>query len=109
VSNVNRCGGCDATWTAAAACHCARCHRTFTGLTAFDAHRAAQYTEGPKRRVKVRGKYKMVARKIETRPAGMCYDPADSGLVLRDNGFYGAPPSEELNEYWTNRNKTGDL
>lgn len=30
---------CGAYWGGSKTCHCARCHRTFTGLTAFDAHR----------------------------------------------------------------------
>lgn len=38
------CGGCDATWTGTSICHCANCHRTFSGLGHFDAHRS-QYGE----------------------------------------------------------------
>lgn len=30
--------GCE--WTGRGACHCSACHQTFTGLTAFDKHRA---------------------------------------------------------------------
>ena len=33
------CGRCDARWTGQGTCHCAGCHRTFTGVTAFDTHR----------------------------------------------------------------------
>lgn len=33
------CPRCDATWTGLAVCHCGACHRTFSGLTLFDAHR----------------------------------------------------------------------
>lgn len=32
------CGGCEARWGGRRTCHCATCHRTFTGLTAFDHH-----------------------------------------------------------------------
>lgn len=31
--------GCGAQWGGMKTCHCGRCHRTFTGLTAFDHHR----------------------------------------------------------------------
>lgn len=34
------CNGCASTWTGLLACHCGACHRTFTGLAAFDAHRS---------------------------------------------------------------------
>lgn len=34
------CSGCDATWTALGAAHCAGCHQTFSGLTLFDRHRS---------------------------------------------------------------------
>jgi hypothetical protein len=34
-----RCGGCDTRWTGANVCHCAACHRTFTGVSGFDRHR----------------------------------------------------------------------
>lgn len=30
--------GCGARWGGLKTCHCVRCHRTFTGLTAFDQH-----------------------------------------------------------------------
>lgn len=35
----NRCGECPATWWGLAMAHCRACHRTFTGVTAFSAHR----------------------------------------------------------------------
>lgn len=42
------CSGCPATWTAPTACHCAAegCHRTFSGVALFDAHRAAEGKHG---------------------------------------------------------------
>jgi hypothetical protein len=38
------CGGCTATWTAPGAAHCSGCHRSFSGVGLFDAHRS-QYGE----------------------------------------------------------------
>lgn len=32
------CGGCDTEWTGLGKCHCAGCHRTFSGVTLFDLH-----------------------------------------------------------------------
>lgn len=40
------CGGCTETWTALGACHCATCHRTFSGLGLFDAHRSPRGEHG---------------------------------------------------------------
>ena len=36
-----RCIKCDAQWSGLNTAHCASCHTTFTGITAFDAHRKA--------------------------------------------------------------------
>lgn len=33
------CGGCDSRWTGLIAAHCARCHLSFTSVSAFDTHR----------------------------------------------------------------------
>ncbi len=40
-SPVGRCGGCATWWQGERTCHCAapECHRTFSGVVAFDAHR----------------------------------------------------------------------
>ena len=38
-TSTHTCGGCTVTWTALGACHCSGCHATFSGITAFDAHR----------------------------------------------------------------------
>jgi len=32
------CARCDTRWTGLSACHCGACHRTFSGLSAFDIH-----------------------------------------------------------------------
>lgn len=64
-------------------------------------HRAAQFTLSEPREVKTRkGVTEMRQRKVETRPAGQCYDPLKSGLVLNDRGHWGSPPTD----YWQNRN-----
>lgn len=44
----NTCGGCDATWTAPRAAHCAAmgCHRTFASVALFDSHRSARGAHG---------------------------------------------------------------
>lgn len=36
----NTCSGCTTTWSGLNICHCSACHRTFTILRWFDAHRA---------------------------------------------------------------------
>ena len=38
---------CGAAWTGASRCHCAACHLTFSGLTAFDRHRDAMACRPP--------------------------------------------------------------
>ena len=53
-------------------CHCARCHRTFTGLTLFDAHQDVDHA----------------------RPHAdviQCRDPASLGLAQSDRGTWGTP------------------
>lgn len=41
------CGGCVSRWTGLRAGHCAECHRTFSGITAFDAHRSYDHCKDP--------------------------------------------------------------
>jgi hypothetical protein len=41
------CNGCDHRWTGLSACHCAACHRTFTGIRAFDIHRTGGHCNDP--------------------------------------------------------------
>lgn len=45
-SEIASCSGCDATWTAAAAAHCAACHRTFSSVSLFDRHRSISGEHG---------------------------------------------------------------
>lgn len=40
MSGPNSCGKCPARWHGQAMCHCRSCHLTFSGVTAFDMHRA---------------------------------------------------------------------
>lgn len=42
------CSGCERTWTGPTFCHCAAkgCHRTFSGLGLFEAHRTAEGEHG---------------------------------------------------------------
>lgn len=35
------CGRCPATWTGQSRAHCSGCHRTFSSVGTFDAHRSA--------------------------------------------------------------------
>lgn len=73
------CGGCDAVWTAPGACHCAGCHRTFSGLGLFDRHRTG-YGEH-----------------------GRCHDPA----TLTDRS--GAPVGEFRNGMWRGPEMSDDV
>jgi hypothetical protein len=43
------CARCGAHWTGLTTCHCgaAQCHRTFTGIRAFDIHRASGQCHDP--------------------------------------------------------------
>jgi hypothetical protein len=71
---------CGTRWTGLNICHCAAtgCHRTFTGITAFDKHRG-----GTKRGEK----------------AGECSDPLNVGLVLNDRGQWANPGDERVRTY----------
>lgn len=40
------CNGCDNRWGGYNTSHCAACHQTFTGLTAFDKHRDGDHARG---------------------------------------------------------------
>lgn len=44
----HRCGGCQERWSGASVCHCAACHRTFTGVGPFDYHRAGNQCRDPR-------------------------------------------------------------
>jgi hypothetical protein len=41
------CAGCGGRWTGLGVCHCSGCHRTFTGISAFDQHRLGGHCENP--------------------------------------------------------------
>jgi hypothetical protein len=61
------CSGCDARWDGFNTAHCGTggCHRTFTGLKAFDAHRKGSHAKGTRH----------------------CVDPATVGLVDAGRGY----------------------
>lgn len=40
------CGGCSSRWNGLETSHCAACHRTFIGETAFNKHRAGSHARG---------------------------------------------------------------
>jgi hypothetical protein len=67
---------CGARWTGRGRAHCGACHRTFTGVTAFDSHRTAA-GEGEH---------------------GGCREPADVGLLGRQQVYgvlYGAAAADD--------------
>lgn len=42
----HHCNGCTTRWNGANTAHCAACHTTFTGITAFDRHRVGSHAAG---------------------------------------------------------------
>lgn len=42
---IHTCPRCPSTWAGLRTSHCAACHETFTGLAAFDKHRAGLHTK----------------------------------------------------------------
>jgi hypothetical protein len=41
----HHCNGCSSRWAGSVTSHCAGCHLTFTGLTAFDEHRTGSHQQ----------------------------------------------------------------
>jgi hypothetical protein len=74
------CTKCAAEWGGMNTCHCSGCHLTFTGLTAFDAHR----------------------RGGECRPA----DSVGLSLTKRAYPCYGYP-SDDTGAWWGDRSEGG--
>jgi hypothetical protein len=68
---------CGAKWTGTGRTHCAApgCHRLFSGLTAFDAHRKG----------------------------GECLLPGDAGLVKREDGVWAFPSDPDAPPWWEGR------
>jgi hypothetical protein len=56
-----QCSGCDNGWTGTSACHCCACHRTFTGITAFDIHRTGGECSDPTGIFTEKGEPRLVA------------------------------------------------
>lgn len=79
---------CGAKWSGAVIAHCSACHETFTTPAGFDLHRAAQVEKFNHREVIVKGKKKKTFSQRETRPAGACYPPEESGLVRGERGHW---------------------
>jgi len=75
------CSGCTSEWTGLGRAHCAAkgCHRTFSGVSAFDRHRDPNAGEH-----------------------GACLDPVSVGLVEREGGLWGAPAMtrEQIEKAW---------
>lgn len=69
------CAGCDSRWGGLGRAHGSCCHRTYSGITAFDAHRKG----------------------------GVCNLPGDVGLVRRDDGIWGYPADEDATPWWEGR------
>lgn len=63
--------GCGASWGGLNTAHCDACHRTFTGITAFDRHRDGSHSSGTRH----------------------CVNPATVGLVdaARNYACWGFP------------------
>lgn len=72
------CSGCPARWGGTNTAHCSGCHQTFTGVTAFDKHRAGGHAASTR----------------------TCVDPASVGLVRADRGYpcWGSPGGDS--EWW---------
>ncbi|MBO0676878.1 hypothetical protein JRC04_05335 [Mycolicibacterium sp. S2-37] len=64
---------CGAEWAGFNTGHCAACHQTFTGITAFDLHRTGSFSESGER----------IIDKGKTEPRGprRCLPPAEVGLT----------------------------
>jgi len=70
-------GTCGTWWTGANRSHCSNCHRTFSGLSAFDAHQRGWASGTP------------------------CPDPAERGLIAVPKKFgelWSWPPREPTDE-----------
>jgi hypothetical protein len=79
---VNTCSGCTTTWTGTRLCHCGNCHRSFSGVGHFDAHRS-QYGD-----------------------RGSCTDPAT--LTIRDGARAGEPAMYLRDGIWSGPEMTDE-
>lgn len=78
----NTCGRCTTTWTGTRLCHCGNCHRSFSGLALFDAHRLG-YGE-----------------------RGNCLDPAT--LTIRSGNREGEPVMHLRDGVWSGPEMTDE-
>jgi len=70
-SNQFGCGKCDSRWGGYRTAHCAQCHKTFSGIDAFDKHLDIDYR----------------------RPSGTevaCKEPRVCRLVVNSLGYWGS-------------------
>jgi hypothetical protein len=58
------CSGCDNRWSGISRCHCAGCHRTFSGYVLFDGHRR------------------------DIKGVGTCIDPAGNDKLKFEGGIW---------------------
>jgi len=74
-AGMHACGRCPNIWGGLNTSHCGACHRSFTGLSAFDKHRDGSHSAGTRR----------------------CVDPETVGLVNagRDYPCWGLPGGDD--------------
>ena len=77
-AGMHACGRCENIWGGLNTAHCSGCHRTFTGLTAFDRHRDGSHAKGTRH----------------------CVDPSTLGLVDAGRAYprWGYPSDPD--GYW---------
>lgn len=64
-AGTHGCARCSKRWGGLNTAHCAACHETFTGLTAFDKHRDGSHSKGTR----------------------ACLEPAEVGLVDANRAY----------------------
>jgi len=91
----HECDGCHQRWGGYNTAHCCGCHETFTGITAFDAHRTGSHTETGE----------SIVDKGRTEPRGprRCITPESVGLVDAGRAYpcWGFPGADT---HWTDEN-----
>lgn len=78
---ATECPRCTSWWTGLNTSHCTACHRTFTGITAFDKHRDGSHSASTRH----------------------CVEPESVGLVDAGRAYpcWGFPGTDT---HWTNEN-----
>ena len=77
-SGLIKCTKCNSSWGGLVTGHCTGCHQTFTGITAFDAHRDGSHARSTRH----------------------CVEPSTEGLVDAGRGYpcWGFPGTDD--EWW---------